>query len=88
MPTIGEAVPGYVSQGWFGYIAPAAVPKDIISLLNREINRAMGLPDVREKRVFAGLQIVQGPPEFFGETIKSDFAKYGKLARDIGFRPQ
>lgn len=86
--TIGESVPGYVSQGWFGYIAPAAVPRQIVLRLNEEINRAMGLPDVREKMVFAGLQIVQQPPEFFGETIRRDFDKYGKLARDIGFKPQ
>ena len=88
VPTIAESVPGYVSQGWFGYIAPAAVPREIIALLNREINRAMTLPDVKEKMTFAGLEIVNEPPEFFGETIRRDYAKYGKLARDIGFQPQ
>ena len=87
-PTIGEDVPGYSSQGWFGYIAPAAVPRDIIAFLNKAINEAMSFPDVREKMTFAGLEITQQPPEFFGDIIRKDFAKYGKLAKDIGFKPQ
>ena len=56
--------------------------------LNEEINRAMKAPDVVEKLVAAGLIIIAESPEFFGDMIKSDYAKYGKLARDIGFKPQ
>ena len=46
------------------------------------------LPDVRDKLVSAGLIIVSEPPEFFAAAIKSDYAEYGKLIRDIGFQPQ
>jgi tripartite-type tricarboxylate transporter receptor subunit TctC len=87
-PTIAETVPGYTSGGWFGLIAPAATPKEIVALLNREANRAMMLPDVREKMNTFGLEIHTEPPEFFADTIRSDFAKWGKLARDIGFKPR
>ena len=48
----------------------------------------MKLPDVSDKMVAAGLIIVTESPEFFGDIIRSDYAKYGKLARDIGFQPQ
>ncbi len=88
LPLFAEAVPGYDSRGWFGYVAPAATPREIVARLNDEINRAMKLPDVSEKMVAAGLIIVTEPPEFFGDMIRSDYAKYGKLARDIGFKPQ
>ena len=88
IPTIAEHVPGYSSQGWFGYIAPAAVPKEVIVLLNKAINDAMGFPDVREKMTLAGLEAVQQPPEAFGDVIRKDYARYGKLVRDIGFKPQ
>jgi tripartite-type tricarboxylate transporter receptor subunit TctC len=88
LPIFADAVPGYDSRGWFGYIAPAATPREIIRLLNEEINRAMKLPDVADKMVASGLIIVTESPEFFGDVIKSDYAKYGKLARDIGFQPQ
>jgi tripartite-type tricarboxylate transporter receptor subunit TctC len=88
LPIFAEAVPGYDSRGWFGYVAPAATPREIVLRLNDEINRAMKHPDVAEKMVNAGLIIVTEPPEFFGDMIRSDYAKYGKLARDIGFQPQ
>ena len=87
-PAAAEDVPGYESGGWFGYVAPAATPREIILRLNEEINRAMRSPDVSEKLVSAGLLVVTEPPEFFSDLLKSDFAKYGKLVKDIGFQPQ
>ena len=88
LPIFADAVPGYDSRGWFGYVAPAATPREVIRLLNEEINRAMKHPDVADKMVASGLIIVTEPPEFFGDIIRSDYAKYGKLVRDIGFSPQ
>ena len=88
VPAIAESVPGYDSRGWFGFLAPAGTPRYIVNLLNREINRAIALPDVKDKLQNAGLIIVTEPPEFFSKTLKSDYEKYGKLIRDIGFKPQ
>jgi tripartite-type tricarboxylate transporter receptor subunit TctC len=88
LPIFADAVPGYDSRGWFGYVAPAGTSRETIELLNGEINRAMRLPDVSDKMVAVGLIIVTESPEYFGEIIRSDYAKYGKLARDIGFQPQ
>jgi tripartite-type tricarboxylate transporter receptor subunit TctC len=88
VPAAAEDVPGYESGGWFGYVAPAGTSRNIILRLNEEINRAIGLPDVSDKLVTAGLIVVTEPPEYFGDLIRSDYAKYGKLVRDIGFQPQ
>ena len=88
MPIIAETVPGYDARGWFGVIAPAATPREIVGKLNDEINRALRQPDVAEKMNAEGLIAVTESPEFFGNMIRSDFAKYGKLVREIGFRPQ
>jgi tripartite-type tricarboxylate transporter receptor subunit TctC len=87
-PVAAEDVPGYESGGWFGYAAPAATPREIILRLNAEINRALREPDVSDKLVNAGLIIVGESPEFFGDLLKTDYAKYGKLVKDIGFVPQ
>jgi tripartite-type tricarboxylate transporter receptor subunit TctC len=88
-PTIAEAgVPGYDSRGWFGYLAPAGTPPKIVALLNKEINRAMMMPDVREKLNAIGLTVVAETPESFAQTLKSDYEKYGKLIRAIGLQPQ
>ncbi len=80
--------PGYDLRGWFGYVAPVATPREIVARLNDEINRAMKQPDVAEKMTAAGLIIATESPEFFGDMIRSDYVKYGKLVRDIGFKPQ
>src|SRR5205809_2650181 len=87
-PVAAEDVPGYESGGWFGYAAPAATPREIVLRLNAEINRALREPEVSDKLVNAGLIIVGESPEFFAELLKSDYAKYGKLVKEIGFTPQ
>ena len=87
-PAVAEALPGYDSRGWFGYLAPRGTPKHIVDLLNREINRAMMLPDVKEKLEAIGLTVVAESPEQFAQTLKSDYEKYGKLIKAINFQPQ
>ena len=88
IPAIAETVPGFSSGGWFGFVAPARVPREIINVLNREANAAMKLPEVREKFVTLGLDVWTETPEYFGELIKSEYDKYGKVARDIGLVPK
>ncbi len=88
-PTIAESgVPGYDSRGWFGYLAPAKTPPKIVALLNKEINRAMMMPEVREKLNFIGLTAVAETPESFAQILKSDYEKYGQLIKTIGLQPQ
>ncbi len=88
LPIFADVVPGYDMRGWFGYIAPAATPRAIVRRLNEEINRAMQQPEVNAKLVGAGLIVANESAEFYGEFIKSEYAKYGKIVRDIGLKPQ
>jgi tripartite-type tricarboxylate transporter receptor subunit TctC len=87
-PAAAEAVPGYESGGWFGWVGPAGMPREIVVRLNEEINRAMKHPDVVEKLTSAGLSMVYESPDYFAELIRSEYAKYGKLVKAIGFKPQ
>ena len=87
-PTLAETVPGFQSGGWFGAVAPAGMAKEQIAYLNREMNTAMRTPDIREKAAILGLDLHTESPEYFTEAIRRDFEKWGKLARDIGFKPQ
>jgi tripartite-type tricarboxylate transporter receptor subunit TctC len=88
VPAAAEAVPGYESNGWFGYVAPAGTPRDIVMRLNQEINNAIRQPDVSDKLSAAGLTVVTELPEYFASFLKADYEKYGKLVKDIGFTPQ
>ena len=88
LPTIAESVPGFSSGGWFGFVAPAKVPKEIITILNREANAALKQPEVRTKLEALGLEVWTESPEYLGDLIKSEYDKYGKVARDIKLVPK
>lgn len=88
LPTVAETVPGFSSGGWFGFVAPAKVPKPIIAILNREMNAALKQPDVRAKLEALGLEVWTESPEYLGSLMKSEYDKYGKVARAIGLVPK
>jgi len=88
LPTVAETVPGFSSGGWFGFVAPAKVPKGIITILNREMNAALKQPDVRAKLESLGLDVWTESPEYLRDLMKSEYDKYGKVARDINLVPK
>ena len=88
IPTITEAVPGFVSGGWFGIIGPANIPRNIVDLLNREANAAMKLPELRDKFVSTGLDMFAESPGCFAKFIRDDHARYGRIAKEIGLKAQ
>ena len=87
-PTVSETIPGWTSNGWFAYSGPAGMNKDIVRKLNIEINRAMNSPEVVEQLKSYGLEVVSEPPEYFDRVVKEDYARYGKLIKDIGYVPR
>jgi tripartite-type tricarboxylate transporter receptor subunit TctC len=66
--------------------APKGTPKDIIAKVNRDIERVLALPDVKEKGVTLGYRFVGGPPEKLGEFIKSEIAKWADAAKRGAFK--
>jgi tripartite-type tricarboxylate transporter receptor subunit TctC len=89
VPTMSEAgVAGYAMTSWGGIIAPAKVPKPIIAKLNRDIVEALKEPDVREKLVAMGADVVAGTPEQFDALLRSETKRYEKLIKDVGLEPQ
>jgi tripartite-type tricarboxylate transporter receptor subunit TctC len=89
LPTYGEQ--GYADitvSAWFGMIVPAGVPRDIVSRLNREINAALQLPDVREKAMAAGLVPVGGSPEDFDALIRNEMERWAKVIKTRGIKAQ
>jgi tripartite-type tricarboxylate transporter receptor subunit TctC len=87
VPTIAETLPGFELTGWFGVLAPAATPRDIIARLNREIGAVLEDDQVRRRLVDAGLEISHGSPEGFSEVIQRDQTRYARIIRDAGIKP-
>ena len=87
LPTVDEAgVPGYRMQVWFGVVAPAATPKDVIAKLNGEVNRIISSPEVKERFALAGVEVVGGSPESFGAHIKEQVETWGKVVKDASIK--
>ena len=85
IPTISEAgVPGYESVGWFGLVAPAGVPRDIIVKVNAEVVRVLQLPAVRERLLELGAEPAKTTPEEFADFIRRDNAKWARLIKERG----
>ena len=83
VPTMAESgVPGYENTTWNGISAPAKTPAAVVRKLNLEFNEILKMADVKEAARAEGSSIVGGPPEKFGEYLKREYAKYGKLVRD------
>lgn len=78
---------GYELSPWFGVVAPAGVPKDIVARLNGTIAASLKSQDVIQRLGALGYEPLGGTPEQFAGTIKSDIAKYAKIVKTAGIKP-
>jgi tripartite-type tricarboxylate transporter receptor subunit TctC len=89
VPTGIEAgVKGFTMPLWYGMFAPAAVPRDIVSRLNRELVKALEAPDLREQLAAQGVDPWPGTPEQLAELLRADIERYGTIARSAGLKRQ
>lgn len=88
LPAMAETIPGFDLVTWHGVMVPIATPRDVVLRLNRELQWVLDQPDVRRRLGDTGLAIAGGPPEAFETLLKNDYAKYGKILRQAGVRPQ
>jgi len=89
LPTLDEAgLAGYELTGWSGMAVPAGVPRDIVLRLNDEINKALASPTVLKGIPSRGGTTMGGTPEQFGEHVRRETERLGKLIRAVGITPQ
>jgi tripartite-type tricarboxylate transporter receptor subunit TctC len=82
IPTMAEAgYPGIKADNWVGVLMPAGTPKEIITLLHREIASIITLADMKERLAALGFEPVASTPEEFADRIKVDLETWGKLIR-------
>ena len=83
LPTIAEAgVPGYEATTWFGPLAPAKTPREIIARLNAELLKILQRPDVRERLAADGAEPVGSTPEEFAAYIKVEIERWAKVIKE------
>jgi len=86
LPTIAEFYPGFETTSWIGLIAPAGTPRSVIEKLNGTLAKILSTEDMKDKFRLQGGDIVASTPEQFGELIKSESAKWGKIIREKNIR--
>jgi tripartite-type tricarboxylate transporter receptor subunit TctC len=82
LPTIAEYYPGFETNSWVGMIAPAGTPRAVIERLNGTLARILATQDMKQKFALQGADIVASTPEQFGELIRAESAKWGKIIRE------
>jgi tripartite-type tricarboxylate transporter receptor subunit TctC len=85
LPTVAEAgLKGFEANNWYGLLAPAKTPRNIIDRLNKEAIAVMNMPDLKEFLFKQGLDVSPSTPEAFGAYIKSEKAQWEKVIKAAG----
>ena len=89
VPTVAESgLPGFEASNWFGLMAPAGTPPEIVARLNAEAAKALQAPDVREKLAALGFEIQSSTPQEFTTLLKSETEKWAKVIKASGARAE
>jgi tripartite-type tricarboxylate transporter receptor subunit TctC len=86
IPSIGETVPGYDASLWQGLLAPRATPRAVIDRIQRDLTKLLQSPDMQTAFERAGTYVVATNPKAFGELLKVEFDKWGKVVRAINLQ--
>ncbi len=87
LPTIAESgVPGYDMSTWYAVTVPTGTPRPIIAKLHTDMTQTLQLPDVRERLIGVGADLVGSTPEFLAEFIKTEIAKWARVVKQADVR--
>jgi tripartite-type tricarboxylate transporter receptor subunit TctC len=89
LPTIAESgLPGFEANNWNGIFLPAKTPRALVSKINKDIVAALNSPDLKDALFKQGLDAAPESPEAFAAYTKSEYAKWGKVIKAAGIKPQ
>ncbi len=87
LPTVAESgLSGYEVVGWYGFLAPAGVPKPIVAKLHAEIVRILRDPEITKRLTNDGAEVVASTPDEFEKFLRADVVKWAKVVKASGAR--
>ena len=84
MPTIGETIPGFGSTPWYGILAPAGTPRDIVARLQAAVQTTLDSKEVQDKLAAQGCEIMKGSSAQFAAMIRDDLPRWAKIVKESG----
>ncbi len=88
VPTIAESgFPGFEASVWYGFVAPVATPKPIVSKLHAEVQKALQTKEVKDRMTAVGGEVIPGSSEMFATLIRNERQRYEKLVREANIKP-
>ena len=89
VPTVAESgYKGFEAATWFGLLGPAKLPANVVTILNTEMNKALAAPELKKKMEDQGLEVSTGTPAQFGQLIRNDIAKWGRVVKESGAKAE
>jgi tripartite-type tricarboxylate transporter receptor subunit TctC len=89
VPTFTQAgLPGFDVGLWFGLLVPGGTPKAIVDRMNSEVGKILAMADFREKVAAQGLEVFVSSPEQYGDLLKSEYEKFGRIVKAAGITPE
>jgi tripartite-type tricarboxylate transporter receptor subunit TctC len=86
VPSIGEFVKGFEFTNWWGILAPAGAPPDVVRMLNLELSAIAAMPEVEERLTGLGLSARSSSPEQFGDFLRAEIEKIGGVVKSAGIK--
>jgi tripartite-type tricarboxylate transporter receptor subunit TctC len=86
IPSIAETLPGYSASLWQGLTVPRGTPRAVVERIGRDLDRTMGSSDVKAAFERSGTNVVVTNPKAFGELLRVELEKWGRVAREINLR--
>ena len=87
VPTVAESgVPGYEVTNWYGLVAPAGTPAEVVTQLNKALAKVMAEPEIRQRLAVSGMDATSDSPQQFARLLATERAKWGDLIRKAGIQ--
>jgi tripartite-type tricarboxylate transporter receptor subunit TctC len=88
VPTIGETLPGYALTNWFGLLAPAGTPKDVVAKIYTDVKKVLAEPEVNKRISALGADVVGNSPEEFGAAMRTESAQWAEIIKSANIRAE
>ena len=88
LPAVAEILPGYEATTWFGVLAPAKTPQEIVRKVQSDVAKIGMLPDVKERFIGLGADVIATTPEAFATHLRSELSRFSKVIKDANIKAE